>query len=137
MKRKKVASPSEKSKVVTLQVVLEECLRFGLQSALGINDIFQPLAWSLSENVGSASRTSGSYYKLGEQVARMQYWEGGNIYHISLGRGKKWVKIRGLGELYSKIKQRALSQSKPRDKGTFKSDASGMVNKERIRVPHK
>ena len=139
---KKPRSPS--SQVVTIEQVIAEALHLCNQKCLEINEVLSAYSWRCSKG------KPGVLYKLGTgtnheatNYARKSYNSEGDLkdfdFWIRRNRfsGVKQIKVVSLFSIAKRLEAMTLSQKKPRDEGVFKATKSGLINKERIRVPHR
>jgi hypothetical protein len=127
-----------------MESVIAEALHLCNQKCLEIYTVLNSYSWRC------AKERPGVLFKIGNGVnresanyARLSYTGHADMEGYSFWiretrfSSVKQVKVIPLFSISERLEKLVLSQSKPRDAGVFKATKSGLVNKERIRVPHR
>lgn len=131
-----------------MEKVILEVLVFCKRQAIVLNDVLGAVSWRTWEKPTINMRYGLRNTVLAEEIAREAFnaepgpdWPGGykatGIWTADRLKREKKNRIPSAMEIIPKLEKWVLLQNKPRDIGIFKSEKSGMINKERIRVPHR
>lgn len=128
-----------KSKVITADKVQLETLAFAKQQLLAFYEVMSGYSWNTTGG-GVLFRHSLTYDKLAKKLAELMWSAGGKVF-VHSNRNPlnkpKWIFVPGFQVLLNNFQINELGQTKPRDLGVWKSKGSGVLNKMRIRVPHR